>query len=206
MKIHSNRSEINGDGFLEYFGRARPFGTLPWDVGLIKPGASSPLDQNVFLSDNLDVGRTENKFANTATDRIGFNAYLPDDLDTSCPIQLIWTMITDDNSGGTIDWIVRWGYTGDGGAIYLSQGTAPTTASNEQSSSISTSAPLTEICKTSVVNLDVSDMISRRSSGSFGDMLWLTLERPSGDSHAGDVTLVNLSAKYTKWCEGGHQF
>ena len=206
IKIHSNRSEINGDGFLEYFGRARPYGTLPWDANLVKPGASAPVDQNVFLSDDLDVGRTENKFANTATDRIGFNSYLPEDLDTSCPVQLKWTIITDDNSGGNIDWNIRWGYSTDGDPVYLGQGSAPTTASNEQTMSISVAAPLQEISKTYTANLNIPDMVSRRESGSEGDMLWMTLERPVGDSHGGDVTLVNLTGKYTKWCEGGHQF
>ena len=49
-------------------------------------------------------------------------------------------------------------------------------------------------------------MVSRRVSGSFGDMIWMSMERPAGDPHAGDVSIINLTARYTKWCEGGHQF
>ncbi len=209
IKLHSNRSEINEDGWLEYFGRARPFGTLPWDAGLLLPGAASPVSQDVYLSDTLDVGRLNNQFANNATDRIGLNAYLPDDLDTSCPIQLQWSIIGSTTEANNINWNIRWGYSTDGIGVYPDVASAPDFAANgsEQSQSLSVSPPATlESQKTYQANLEVDNMVARRGSGSFGDMLWVTLERPNGDPYGGTVSLINISAKYTKWCEGGHQF
>ena len=206
MKIHSNRSEINEDGFIEYFGKARPFGTLPWDINLTRPGTENPADQNVWLSDNLDVGRSDNKFRAGSTDRIGFNGYLPDDLDTSCPIQLQWSAVTDVTDGGNIGWIVRWGWSTEGDSVYTGSVAAPTTSSNEQTSSLSSLSPTAMTQKTYNRDLQIPRMISRRESGSFSDMLWLTLQRSDADTHTGDVSVINLVGKYTKWCEGGHQF
>lgn len=205
FKLHSNRFEVNSDGWIEYFGSARPIGVLPWDMGLVEPANSSPLDQDIFISDNVGVGRKENKFANTATDRVGLNAYLPLDLDTSSPIELRWSIITDDNSEGDINWVIRWAYSTDGDSVYTSIATAPTTGPNEKQLNLSEAAPtLGSVQKTYTANLDISNMISRRETGEFGDILWITLQRTVGDTHGGDVSIINLRAFYTKWCEGGH--
>jgi hypothetical protein len=204
IKLHSSRMEINSDGWPEYFGNSRPIGLLPWDLGLAEAAAASPLDQDLYISDNLDIGRRENLFSNTATDRIGFNAYLPLDLDTSSPIRLRFSLVTDDNSGGNIDWVVRWGYTTDGDSVYPSQAAAPATGPNEQNITQSIAAPTVSNQQATIqFNLDVSTMVSRRSVG-FGDIIWVTLQRTSGDTHGGDVALLNLQAFYTKWCNGGH--
>jgi len=209
VKVHSNRMEINEDGFMEYFGRARPWGTLPWDQNLVQAAAASPGNQDVYLSDTLDVGRLENLFANGATDRIGLNAYLPEDLDTSCPIQIRWSVIGTTTEANNISWNIRWGYSGDGDGVYTGTGDAPTYAGNGSQQSMSISVPppsALNVQKTYDVDLTVDDMVSRRGSGSFGDMLWVSIERPVGDPYDGNVAIINLTARYTKWCEGGHQF
>ena len=162
------------------------------------------------MSDTLDVGRTENLFANNATDRIGFNSFLPQDLDTSCPVQLQWVVFgTTAEPANTIGWVARWGYSRDGDLIYGSTAAAPTYAANgsQQSQSLNVLPPAgANVQKSYRVDLDVKNMVSRGVSGSYGDILWVTLERPSGDAYTGDCALINLTARYTKWCDGGHQF
>jgi len=204
FKLHTNRFETNAGGWVEYFGKARPIGVLPWDLGLVEAANASPGNQDIFLSDNLGVGRVENLFLNTATDRIGFNSYLPLDLDTSSPILIKFSVITNDASAGDIDWVVRWGYSNDTLNVYGTTASAPTTGVNEQNITQSLPAPTAaDIQKTYELSLDVKDMVSRRESG-FGDILWVTIQRTSGDTHAGDVAMINFQAFYTKWCEGGH--
>ncbi len=207
FKLHTNRREINADGWPEYFGSGRPIGTLPWDFGLVEAANSSPGNTDVYVCDNLAVGRVENLFQNGATDRVGFNAYLPQDLDTSCPITLTWSVRTDDNTAGDIVWVVRNGYTADGDSVYADSASAPTTGPNELSTTITESAPVaSDTQKTYSVTIDVSNMISRKSGG-YGDVLWVTLERTGGaggDTHNGDVAGINLTANYIKWCDGGH--
>ena len=205
FKVHSNRFEVNGDGWPEFFGKSRPIGRLPWALGLLEAAASSPGNQDLFISDNIDVGRVENKFANGAVDRIGFSSYLPLDLDTSSPIKLLFSIITDDTSAGDIDWVIRWGFTADGFSVYRSQIAAPTTGVNEQSLAESEAAPAAADTQlTYEFLLDVSNMVSRKDAG-FGDVLWATIERVGNvDTHSGDVSMIAIAGFYTKWCEGGH--
>lgn len=207
-----DQSKLNGDGFLEYKGRARPLKRLPWDWGLVEAAADSPADQDIYVSDNLDVGRVENSFANGAIDRSGFNAYLPFDLDTSCPIRLRWSWFESVASTDAITWVLRWGYTNSDltsaeSNVYPSTAAAPATGPNEQSLTINTPAiNQTNKQRTYEAELDVSDLVSRRSGATnFGDILWFSLQRSgSTDPYSGSCYVIALSAYYSAWCEGGH--
>jgi len=109
FKLHSERFEINSDGSIEYFGGAVT--PLFWDLNIARPsGIASPANQDVFLSDSLDVGRVENEFQAGADDRTGLNFYLPPGIDTSkgIRIKLGWIgSIGDDTKN--IRWIFRSG-------------------------------------------------------------------------------------------------
>ena len=204
IKIHSNRMEINADGWPEYFGKARPVGTLPWDSGLLEAAAASPGNQDIYLSDTLDIGRVENKFANGATDRMGFLSPLPLDCDTSTPIKISWSVRSDDNTGGNIDWVVRSGFSSPGGPIYGDDATAPTSATTQIDNVFTSAAPTAQNTeKWYDAEIDVSNMVSRREDG-HPDTLFVTIQRTAGDSHGGDVALIAIDAKYLKWCDGGH--
>lgn len=210
FRLHSNHTEMNSDGWIEYFGSARPIGRLPWGVELLKPiNIDSPANQDVFLSDNLGLGRAENNFQNNATDRTALATYLPFDYDTSCPLRMMMTYITDDATAGNIRWLVRWAYSQDGDNVYRSTATAPTAHSTEQSVISIVAAPTAADTQgTVVIELDTSKLVSRRSgTPNYGDILWVSIEREGGhadDTHGGDVALIQLTANYTKWCEGGH--
>jgi hypothetical protein len=207
IKLHSNRSEFNSDGYQEYFGTARPISNFLWDFGLMKPSTNSPADQDLYLSDKISVGRVENKFTNGVTDRQGYNGYIPFDIDTSCNLKLRWSYITDDTSAGDIFWVIRWGHTTDDDSVFRTTTTAPTTGPNEQTMILIESAPSVEDTQITVeASLHIEELISRRESG-FGDILWISLERQGGDvldTHNGDVSIIQSSGFYTKWCEGGH--
>jgi len=208
-KQHTNRTEINSDGWIEYFGKARPLVRLPWDWGMTSAMAQSPADQDLYLGDSLGVGRIENKFANGATDQQGLNAYIPLDIDTSSPVKLRFSYVTDDASAGNIRIVVRWGWSQDGDSVYRTTTDAPTAGTNEQSVTEIFAAPTSANIQAShVVSLDISDMISRSSSSDpDGDIMWVTIERNGGDgddTHNGDISIINMAPYYYCWCEGGH--
>lgn len=211
FKLHSNRFEVNGDGWLEYFGSARPISKLPWEVQVFEKAAGTDVkDQDLYLSQTIDNGGKKNKFIAQETDpnrvqRIGFKTSLPLDMDTSSPVNFEWSVITDSvATPGTIDWIIRWGFTDDGDNIYTTSIASPVTSPNQQEIVYPSDPPsATNKLKWYRVSLDVSKMISRRGSG-FGDIIWVSMERSSVDTHSGDVSLVAMAAYYAKWCEGGH--
>ena len=55
-------------------------------------------------------------------------------------------------------------------------------------------------------DLDISSLVSRRTGGStLGDVLWVSFERPGGDSYSGDFNLVQIAPLYTSWCNGAYR-
>jgi len=210
IKVHTSRFEINGDGWVEYFGKARPIAKLPWEVQVFEKATGTDVkDQDLYLSKTIDNGGKKNRFVSNQGDpnkaqRIGFKTTLPFDMDTSSPVDFQWSIVSDDTDGGTIDWIIRWGFNSDGDSVYTTSGSAPTTAPNQKEINYSATPPATSNkSKWYKVSLDVSDMMSRREGG-FGDTIWVSMQRASSDTHDGDVSLISMAAYYTKWCEGGH--
>lgn len=206
FKLHSNRSEIEADGYQQYFGNSRYFRSLPWDAGLFQAAGSSPLNQDLYLSDTLDRGYIENKFVSSAIDRIGLNSRIPPELDTSSPIRLIWTVITDNTSLGNIEWNINWGWSTDGGLVYDSSAGSPTTHPTQQTLDLIDEAPNQYTQKSYMVDLDISKMLATRPGG-FGDILWITIQRSGtsiNDTHTGNVSLLNIEPLYSSVSLGGH--
>jgi len=215
IKLHADTRYVSEAGYGQYFGRARPRAPIWWDAGLLEPANSSPSNQDVYVSDRLNVGRRENLFAANTTDRCGMNSLLPPEIDTSFPIRAWWSWRRDSND--SVTWVVRWGYTymGDGpeSQIYTSSAAAPTTGPNEQSTTITVPAggagePQAGEQINSSVDLDVFDMIAEREGDTVfgtkatGDTIWLCFERPN--QSGADCALINLGAHYVKAADGGY--
>lgn len=192
-KVHSSRFEIDGDGFLEYFGRGRPRAPLPWHAEQIKPAGSSLADMQIWYSDNLDIGMEKNALVNGG--RATFNAAVPDDMDTSTPVQIDMAFRPD--YSGTFNYTIRWTYANPNTLVYKDS-SAPGTHPNEQSVSGSISVTTGQIAWISE-KLDFSESLSRRDGG-FGDILVVGIEK----TNAGDMGIMVIDARYTKWCEGEH--
>lgn len=205
IKIHSNRTEINSDGWLEYFGKARPIGRFPWNYGMVQAAVSSPGDQDQLLSDTLDVGKIENAFANNVSDRVGFLAPVPFDLDTSTPIKFRWAARYSDNTGDVI-WNIRSGYSTSNDIVYISQAGAPTTHPTQILTTITETVPSTiGQIMWHMVEIPVYNMNPRNIDG-ISDMLWVTIERDgTTDTFNGIAGLIAVAGDYLKWTEGGHQ-
>ena len=72
-------------------------------------------------------------------------------------------------------------------------------ASGESGSVTVTPTLTTGLNELVAASIDVSDAIPTRQ-GSFGDQLWITLERTSGTAA---FALTNIGAEYWTWAEGG---
>lgn len=192
-KTHASRSEINSDGWIEYFGKARPQGQLGLNFTTGKPFEGAMLDQTIYVSQDIAQGFTKNKFTATG-DKLGISGYLPFDLDTSSKIKLQWSGMA--SASQTIEWTIRWAWVKDGDAYSTSE---PGAITNSRSIIVSKAITL-NLISTFEALLDVSEMISRRD-GDFGDELWVSIQ-PS--TLSGQFSLTNSQALYTKWSQGGH--
>lgn len=193
FKLHTDRFEINSDGWIEYFGKSRPIGQLPLNFTAGKPFEGNMLSSTVYVSENVGVGYTLNRFTATG-DKTGVSGNLPYDLDTSSPIRLAWSGRPTDTE--TITWTVRWAWVKDGDTYSL---TEPSAIANSDSTTVSR-ALTAGLVSSFIVDVDISEMISRRD-GAFGDQLWISIQ-PS--TMGGSFALTTSGMNYVKWSEGGH--
>jgi hypothetical protein len=207
VSLHGSHSTFSSEGFPLYYGLAEPVGRLPWDISLAKPAAASPLDQDLFLSDNLDVGRTENRLVNGATDRVALAVQLPFDFDTSHPVTVVWQWVGSAAGVATVDWRVRWAISENDDQLYINTATAPVTAPGEQVIIEAIASPADAYkYKTTEFDLEIEAALPHQSASSFsGTVVWISVERTVGDAFAGDVSILNLTAFYKRWCGGGYK-
>jgi len=194
FKLHTNRSELNQDGWLEYFGKARPVGQLGLTMALGKPFEGSMQSQTLYVSQDIGVGGDNNKFTATG-DKMGASGFLPFDCDTSCPLKVIWA--GHPNGNGTYGWTVRWGWLSEGDDLTYAEPGSPIANSD---SVIVSKAATVDTAAIFEASLDISKMTSRRS-GAYGDELWISIQ-PS--TLPDNFTLGGSEITYTKWSEGGH--
>ena len=192
-KYHVNRFEPNADGFIEYFGKARPVGQLAMNIGGSKPIEGNMQSQSIYVSENIGVGFLGNKFTATQ-DILGFNGRIPFNVDTSAPVNIIWSGLF--NTSHTPVFTVRWAWVKQGDTLYT---TEPGQVNNYHETTVSR-AVLLNTNEVFQADIDISDMIARRESG-FGDELWISVQITT---ISGTFSIAGGTSDYTKWCEGGH--
>jgi len=206
LKLHPSHTHIGHDGWIMFHGKARPLRYVEWNLGLLEGFYHPPAAADLYLGDRLGCGLKMNRFVSGSEDLSGLNTYLPLDIDTSCPIVLKWSFVGSDNDPTNhSDWTIRWGWTYDGEDVFFSRSQAPVAGSNEQSVNVSILIPARRIQNTFSVELDVSEMKSRRDNGN-GDVLWISILRHGNtDAYSGDIALMSLVPYYTAWNLGGHE-
>ena len=205
IKLHTNRFEINGDGFTEFFGSARPIIALPIDAGSAQAGNASPANQDIGLSDELVVGRIENEFQDNTTDRQAFLMPLPPNLDTSTPVQFRFSYYLDvaANPAETVQWEIHWARSQDGDAVFDGAG-GPATAPGEQSVIIDedVSSEPNDIQRTVIVDLDVSAFEPPDGNTAY---LWVSLARNgSVDSYGSNCIVMQYTPLGLAWAAGNY--
>lgn len=208
FKLHTNNYQIEADGWVNYYGSSRPVRSLPWDLGLITISGVGPGNTDIAISDNLLIGRINNRFSGTGTNSMGFSKRLPLDCDTSSPINFKVCVRADGASGGNYNLNVYHGYATPSDLIYDGTG-QPATHPTEQNINQIVAAPTVENdIAWYDFDIDISGMVSRRDNG-LPDILFLTFERDGGsasDTNTNNMDIVEISGDYVAWCNGGHVF
>ena len=194
FKLHSNKAQLNEDGWLEYFGSARPIGQLPMSFSLGKPFEGAMQSQTLYVSEDVGVGGANNKFTATG-DKLGLSGFLPFDCDTSSPLRVVWT--GHPNGTGTYGWTVRWAWITEGDGLTYAEPGTPITNSGSVIISKAVTADQAAVFE---ADIDVSEMVSRRD-GAFGDELWISIQPTTLPAN---FTMGGSQITYVKWCEGGH--
>lgn len=209
IKLHANTCIINNDGFIEYFGNGRIIKTLPLDY---TPYTSTSFlqDQNLFITNILNIGGIKNKFIDGSSTKFGFCVNIPIDIDTSFPAKLNLAFICDSNISGNINWTLYYSTTNPMNNIYLNSSDAPFDNSNvvtiEKITNINSNQNNMDLRE--FINIDIHNISSFPSDG-HEPILWIFLERNAdisntNDTYDGSVSLSLLKMTYVSWNNGGH--
>lgn len=208
VKIHTNATLINSDGFIEYFGNARSTKQFPINFSFISD-ASLP-DQSFYINPTLSISPTNNVFADGVLSKIGIRFKMPIEIDTSFPIKFNIGFVGNSASAGDVEWILKYTYTTDDDDMYL----------NSIDASASTATIITKTKITSIganknnkdlrdaINMDIY-MIPGNPSTTHKYILFATLERDAtgtntNDTYPGDIAIHLLDGVYIIWSQGGH--
>lgn len=105
IKLGTNRTEINSDGVVEFFGAAEPLRVLPHVnlAAIVDLQGASPSNVNINYSANIVLTPVENSFNNGAHDGVGIEFRLPNMVDTSRLATLRVGFVPSNNTAGTVD-------------------------------------------------------------------------------------------------------
>jgi len=196
FKVHSNRTEINADGFVEYMGLARTRRKLPAvHIGNKQPlVGASPANEDVDFGSVINFSVSDNEFANGTTDGFGQMVAVPEGLDTSLPLEFTvrWAPTTDAASGDVVldlkYGIIKVGTVLDGTNAELTASDLVTTTLNtaEQvyESTISFYTP------TAVLGDTIALALIRQAAGSPG---------PTGDTYNGNIYVISVLLQGYFW-------
>jgi len=102
IKYHTNRTEVNKDGVVEYFGNARIQRQIPLSFLFDLSGYTST-DTNVDYNNDLNLFLVNNVRGKNARDGAGSIVRLPEGLDTSLPITFNLYWAPDTAGAGNVE-------------------------------------------------------------------------------------------------------
>jgi len=180
LKISVDRTEVNADGFVEFFGAAEPtedlFGASFTDTKALF--GKTPIDENVDYGAVLDYLFLNNEFANNATDGRGSILTIPDGLDTSRELtfEITFAPVSSTTTGDV--WIVF--YYGAMTDATVLDGTNP------------------EIAMTNNVTIGATADVQYKTTFTFpadglltGDRIPFGYTRPNGDPYGGNIYIID---------------
>lgn len=194
FKLHTNRTEINADGVLEFFGAARPERELVSHIQIATAVVgSAPANSSVAFTATTTLSLTRNQFNDNQVHSYGQLITIPTGLDTSIPATIEAAWYPDTNNAGDVELRAipgqlqigdLWdGSVADGATI----ADIDTVAANSQFES-----------RKSSFDLDISDLVP-------GDFLVVRIERDATggndppDSLAGNIVHGEFRAFGRAW-------
>jgi len=105
FKIHSNRTEINADGFVEHMGKARPKRKI-YGVNIgnsIELAGAAPKNKNVDYGTLLNFVVQKNQLQSGRTDGFGQIFAIPEGLDTSRALTLRVRWASESSASGNVE-------------------------------------------------------------------------------------------------------
>lgn len=199
IKLHSNRTEINADGFVEYFGFRQPVKYHQVHLETTEPTGvtTDPSNQRIVASNTPNVVSAnigDNEYPNGSLRARTYVFILPNDLDTSKNVIFRIGMVKSGGNNSNTTIFARYANVRDGYILGVPGGSTTSVGfSNTQS------VPIPATNRESFsrdLTLDFSEYVP-------GDTVWITFGRDGvSDLYNGTILFHYVCIQYVKWSEG----
>lgn len=206
IKLHSNRTEINKDGFLEYFGTARPRTSIPIPMSQWQTAGGGSRTLGFGLDMSIEILNSRWRHNNTVS-QAGYIWIPPVELDTSYPLVLeVVYSIRNNPTVNPIDWELRYTYPTTGDEIVDGGGSSGTLDETETGGGgviTVTTSPTIAIENTQqdrfAFEIDISDL-----NPTTNNLAIFLRRRQTATDYQQLIFMHTTKLKYVKWCEGEH--
>jgi len=191
-KLHSSRTELNGDGYQEGMANARAYVGFPVNWSNFKDATAGIGNQDLFLSANSLVGMGNNNF-NDDGDNVGTFLTIPPWVDTSAPMKFFVIVVPETSGDLTMTAFVNSTTDGD---------TISTTAVGATTGEISEAVTQTVVAGEQITfnfNLDISDR--GVEDGIIQEVLWVNI---GATTRPGNVYGMVFQIGFLNWRVGRH--
>ena len=213
VALQTHSSEINQDGFMEYFGNARPLQKTPINWSNYSAEATGVRNRSV-LTDGMTLLFEANRF-NTSSSQVGTIFSIPPNLDSSWVprLQLRWF---HESASTAVVWSLTYGLTrdflldsfGDISTVGNTTGgtnTSVTTITASVTSPSTARKQTTTTFQLSNLNELFGNSILTTGTGSVNDagsdLIWILLQATTG---SGNLFGIHTDFVYRTWCMGGY--
>jgi len=208
FKLHTNRSEINKDGYLEFFGAARPTRKMFINSKMIyEPGGggftnpSNPSAQRIVPASGMTANIKDGQMNDGIDVAQSFVLEMPNDLDTSEIIQMKITFTSEVVAAGDLQLRADYAFTRDGDTIGVPGGTPSATQRTTGNQTVALTSAGTQ--QSYILELDMTKFNPSL------DTLWLQFVREGSnvnDTFNGQIYVYAWTIVYKVWATGGHEF
>jgi len=209
IKLHSNRTEINKDGYLEFFGAARPTRKINITSAMIyEPGNigfTNPANQRLVPATDMTALILNGQMNDGQNTSQVFILEMDNAIDTSEIIQFKVVFAPEvDIATGDLQIRVDYAFTKDGDTIGVPGGTPTATLRSTGNETVTVNSTATSTPQIShIFDLDITALNPLR------DTLWLQFVRNGGsgsDTFGGQIYVFSTTLIYKVWSSGGHEF
>ncbi len=196
IRVKNNNTKINDDGFIEYFGNSRQVSEIKLNM---LTSHNTPGNSNIFINKSISLVQTGNVFLSSSLCSLCVSTFLPRSIDISHPLRINLVYTVDDSTAGNVSFKLYRCTAANSDQLYLTENSAPV-ASPISIVNVSVPSNSVGVMNTAILDINLSDILTQ-------SVIWIGIERYAGDdsdTFSGSVNVINISAKYIKWCEGLH--
>jgi hypothetical protein len=204
IKIQTNSMEIDPDGYIEFFGAARPSRKMFINSKMIYEtgggiGFSNPSDESLTAASGISAKVKDGQMDDGSDVSQTFILEMPNELDTSAIVQMKVSFVTESASNGNIQIRADYAFTRDGYSIGTPGGSTTATARSTGNQTVAVIGDETQ--HSHVLELDMTEFNPSL------DTLWLQFVREGSsgsDTFNGQIYVFTWTLVYKVWASGGH--